>query len=240
MDDDLRRATFDRADTHLAATTAEELTAAIPACEGWDVARLLRHVGRAQRWAVLALAAEPGTPIPDPPRPGPDEDPVDWYRRGATELTAALEATDLDRPVTSWAGEQTARWWARRMTHEAVIHALDVADATGRPFAVDPVAAVDGVDELLEVFVAHRFALADFAPTGETVHLHATDTEGEWLLTFTADGVEVERRHAKGDVAARGPALDLLGLLWSRRSPEALEVFGDATILDRYQRAAAY
>ena len=43
------------------------------------------------------------------------------------------------------------------------------------------------------------------------------------------------REHAKGDVAARGTASDLLLFLWGRVPATALEVFGDAELLDRFQ-----
>ena len=45
---------------------------------------------------------------------------------------------------------------------------------------------------------------------GETLHFHRTDGDGEWLVRLTPDGPEVERAHAKGDVAVRGSASDLL------------------------------
>ncbi len=49
-----------------------------------------------------------------------------------------------------------------------------------------------------------------------TIHLHCTDGEGEWLITRAGDDVVVTREHAKGDVAARGTASDLLLFLWGR------------------------
>ena len=50
----------------------------------------------------------------------------------------------------------------------------------------------------------------DAVADGATIHLHCTDVDGEWLLTGTAEGARVTREHAKGDVAARGSASDLL------------------------------
>ena len=58
------------------------------------------------------------------------------------------------------------------------------------------------------------------AGPGETIHLHATDTDGEWLIRLTPDGIETSREHAKGDVAARGPASDLFLFLVGRVPPE--------------------
>jgi predicted lipid carrier protein YhbT len=69
------------------------------------------------------------------------------------------------------------------------------------------------------------------------VHLHCTDLDGEWLVTLTSPRPTVERVHAKGDVAARGTASDLDLFLWGRIGGDALEVFGDRELLDRFQGA---
>ena len=40
-------------------------------------------------------------------------------------------------------------------------------------------------------------------PVG-SLHLHCTDTNGEWLMSLD-DGFELVRAHAKGAAALRGP-----------------------------------
>ena len=71
----------------------------------------------------------------------------------------------------------------------------------------------------------------------ETVHVHVTDGagegDGEWLLSFGDGATSLARTHAKGDVAVRGPASDVLLALWSRPRSEQVEVIGDAGVLDR-------
>ena len=47
-------------------------------------------------------------------------------------------------------------------------------------------------------------------------------------MRLEPDGLVVTREHAKGDVAARGTASDLLLLVWGRITPDAVDVFGDA------------
>jgi hypothetical protein len=44
----------------------------------------------------------------------------------------------------------------------------------------------------------------------------------------------VERVHAKGDVAVRGTASDLVLMLWNRVDPGGLELHGDRNGLDRF------
>jgi hypothetical protein len=98
-----------------------------------------------------------------------------------------------------------------------------------------PDVAADGIDEYLEVFVAVTRML-NTAPAGPPIHLHCTDTEGEWLLELPAGERVLTREHRKGDVALRGAAEDLLLVVWGRKTPEAasVDVVGDATVLDRW------
>ena len=70
-----------------------------------------------------------------------------------------------------------------------------------------------------------------------SIHVHCTDTEGEWLVRRDGDDLVVTREHAKGDVAARGSASDLLLFLWGRRPVSALDVFGDGDLLDRFRES---
>jgi len=48
--------------------------------------------------------------------------------------------------------------------------------------------------------------------------------------------VIVTREHAKGDVALRAPASDLLLFLYGRVGPDAGDVFGDGSLLERWQQ----
>ena len=95
-------------------------------------------------------------------------------------------------------------------------------------------------DELFENFLP--LVAEAFGGTGQTMHLHATDAPGEWQLTFEPDAVHVERMHAKGDVAVRGPAAALLLLLWHRTDTSApgLEVFGDDDVLELWHQTAQF
>ena len=82
--------------------------------------------------------------------------------------------------------------------------------------------------------------VAPIRGAGETIHLHCTDGDGEWLVRLGADGVAVTNEHAKGDVAARGTASDLMLLVWGRIPPERVDVFGDAALLTRWQELTKF
>ena len=143
----------------------------------------------------------------------------------------------------SWADDQTAGFWLRRITHDTLVHRLDAELAEGRPIsALAPDMAADSVSDLLEMFsILPRIddfpALSRLRGHGQTLHFHATDpglaTAGEWLAHHAPSGVEWEHRHAPADATLRGPALDLL-LVLSRRAPldtSRLEASGDSELL---------
>jgi hypothetical protein len=125
------------------------------------------------------------------------------------------------------------------MAIETALHRFDAEGAHGDGRPIDTDLALVAIDELFEVLLPSR-GTSGLDRSGETLHLHATDVEagqGEWLITLGADGVAVEHVHAKGDVAVRGTASDLLLLLWNRVPADRFEVFGDRGLLDRWRDA---
>ena len=120
------------------------------------------------------------------------------------------------------------------MTQEAAMHRWDIEAVHADRNPINAELAVDGIDEFYDFFVAERMPDA-FAGNG-TVHLHATDADGEWMITRRNEGIELEKAHGKGDVAARGPASDLLLFVWNRKTHEELETFGDTELLMEHQR----
>jgi len=231
------------ANERMAGIDPATLTAPIPHIEGWTVHSVVGHTGWLLRYISLNLAAPadnapPRSAIGEPPL---GEEVLAWFAEGAAEVEGALAAADLDELHPSWTGPQPSSWWLRRVAHEMTMHCWDAQSAAGSPDPIDAELSCDGVDEMLEVFVPNRLHFDALAGSGETIHLHATDLDhGEWLMELLADEVRWEHGHAKGDVAARGPASDLLLLMWSRLPPSRLEVFGDASLLDRWQQAAKF
>lgn len=237
MDPAAHRAAIDREGAALAAVPASGLGAEVRSCPGWDVAKVIRHTGRVHRWAAEHIA---GAPEPSGgPRPPEGPALLDWYAESLAVLTAELDRHDPSTPVSTFAGPGDVAFWLRRQAHEIAVHRWDAEDAVdpGHAAPFDPAQAADGIDEWLEVFVP-RFVVdkGDGVPAdlvGATVHIHCTDEDraegaGEWLLRLTTDGVEVERAHAKGDAALRGPASDLLLVVWHRAPLSTIDVVGDA------------
>src|SRR5262249_57802409 len=80
--------------------------------------------------------------------------------RAYAGLRAEFASRKPTDPAGSWyAPNQTVGFWIRRMAQETVIHRIDAELGTGQPVAPVPTdLAVDGIDELLKVFVAYSVA----------------------------------------------------------------------------------
>ena len=230
-----------RSSDQLLATEGSSIDLPVAACPGWGLGRLVGHVGMVHRWAAAMMREDPPVYIaPADLERAPRDDTVwAWFGAGVPGLVEMLEG-DLDARTFTWAGEQDRRWWLRRAAHETVVHAWDAQQAVGSTSTIDPALAVDGINEIFEVYYPNRFDAEAFGGAGETVHLHCTDVEGEWLVRYDPTAVHVGHEHAKGDVAVRGAAADLLLLLWGRQDPSACEVFGDRGLLDRVLTAGSF
>ncbi|MCP4084952.1 MAG: maleylpyruvate isomerase family mycothiol-dependent enzyme [Actinomycetia bacterium] len=219
----------------------DRLSSEVPSMPGWDLGRLIGHLGVVSHLAAAdAAGAGAETDRSNLPKAPRDESVVDYYAASLAHATEVLGGLDPEAVCSTWNGPQTVGWWIRRLTHETAMHRWDAENTLGEPVPIDAALAVDAIDEIFDLFTGTRFDLDAFGPAGETIHLHATDIDGEWLAAFTTDGVTCERAHARGDVAVRGPASDLLLAFWSRRALDGLEVFGDASLIPRWQAAASF
>lgn len=209
---------------------------AVPACPGWDLAELARHLGRTQRWASAIVAADGIQRVAYPDAPGPVEGPLGtWLRAGAVQLMETLDAAGPDKSVWTMGEPRSSRFWFRRQAQEAALHRWDGEEAVGEPAPLPPDLAADGLAEYLEVFLPRMHRRSETAGAGETFHVHRTDGPGEWLIRFGPDGAEVTAEHAKGDVALRGSASDLLLAIQRRRPWSSLEVFGEPALLEKWE-----
>jgi uncharacterized protein (TIGR03083 family) len=222
----------DEADT-LTAAAARDLAARVPSCPDWSAADLVYHIGDVHwSWrAVVEGRRDQSATGEFAPRPRDDE-LAEWAREEARLLATILEKMDPETHVWTWAPQKNVAFVQRRMAQETAVHRVDAELAAGSPTPISADLAADGVEEFLEFFLpADPAVLAD---PGESVHLHATDSGDEWLVTVADGAVRTERRHAKAGVAVRGPVSDLLLALWRRVPPSNLDVVGDASALDRF------
>jgi uncharacterized protein (TIGR03083 family) len=226
-----------------------DLTIPVPSCPGWNVGRLVRHLGDVHRWAettVRTRAAGPMLVEHSRGLPAASDDPAvlgPWLAQGAAELAQTLRAAGPGTPVWTPVPGGTTDFYARRFAHETAVHRADATLAAGREYTLDQDVAVDAIDEWLELgslpmpFDVHP-RMRELLGPDRTLHLHATDTRpeatAEWLVDLTGDAITWRRGHEKAAVAVRGPLTELLLVIYKRRPPrgDEIEVFGDTALLD--------
>jgi uncharacterized protein (TIGR03083 family) len=222
-------------DRFYAAAEGADPTGPVPSCPDWTIADLVWHLGEVHWfWGTDVEVRASG---PDeleqakPERPAAYGDLITWGRAQADRLIDLLEATPDDVPVWTWALNESDRnvgFVRRHQVQEAAVHRWDIENAaTGSPQPIEADAADDAIDEILAITLP--WGVRADKPLVGSVHLHCTDTDGEWFVH--ADG-RVERTHAKGDAAIRGSASDLLLALYARVPITAVEVVGDASVAD--------
>jgi uncharacterized protein (TIGR03083 family) len=219
----------------------------VPTCPQWSLARLVKHTGIVHRWATHILSARSSERVDqrDVQAGLPDLETAypRWLAEGAAPLIAELRSAGPDMAVWAWGDEQRSGWWARRMLHETTVHRADAQFALGAWPDIDPVVASDGIEEFLANLPAARRPKEHLAslPDGKSLHLHATDTDGEWLIRFADGSLTWSRGHEKATAAVRGPVAALLLFTYGRVHyiAEPLSVFGDSSVLDAWQEKTA-
>jgi uncharacterized protein (TIGR03083 family) len=250
-----------RREGELLAAAAERagLGAAVPACPGWRVRDLLKHLGYVHRWAAGYVGEQRATRAgrasePEILREGPgDESLAGWFREGHAALVRTLAAAGPD--LTCWTfldAPSPLVFWARRQAHETAIHRVDAEQAAGAaaagpagraPFV--PEFAVDGIDELIMGFLGRTAKQGTWAGPQGSVGIHTTDGDrpaAHWLATATPGSFEVSRS-ADGPAGPPGPAgceitghaADLYLLLWNRRDASGLSITGDQRLLMQFR-----
>jgi uncharacterized protein (TIGR03083 family) len=233
--------------TRLRAVVPSSLTRPVPTCPGWTVADLTRHVGEVYLHKTLAMqeGAEPET-FPPPGLAG--EEPVALLDRAYAGLRAEFAARKPADPAGSWyTPDQTVGFWIRRMAQETVIHRIDAELGAGQPVAPVPDdLAIDGIDELLKVFVA--FSVAEWgdyftealgSAPGRT---YTVRTDGAvWQIRTGPGRFDVTDGAGDGaaDVTVTGPPEAVLRWVWHRETPGEpgqVTVPGDPAAVDELNR----
>lgn len=242
----------------LAEAARRDLQAPVPTCPGWYVATLVAHIGEVQRFWALQIASR-AQEAQELPRSAFDSCPglydwhqavdrgeadlsaipaglVDWFVAATAELVAAFQGIEPEEAVWHWSGDNRAITHMRNQAMEATVHRWDAQNAQGVTTPIDPLIAVDGIEQHFQVQIAACRRWGKPQPgRGESYHFHRTDGEGEWLARFDGDTVTVSREHAKGDIALRGTAEELFLWLWGRIPADRLAVYGDPALLAHYR-----
>ena len=231
-------AAFSTISQRLAEQAGDRLDRPVEACPEWTVGDLVGHLGGVYSWTTSVIAASGGRP--DGERALPPSEPdllIRWFLEQRDRLVDSFSSHEPDEPAWTFVRKEPANvgWWYRRQAQETALHAWDVDHAGGSagPIAAD--LAADGVDEVLTQFLPSYLRRRPVPALRGTLHLHATDTPGEWSLDLTEPDL-VRREHGKADTALRGPASGLLLWAWNRLSAEeaGLEVFGDLGVVEAW------
>ncbi|MEU5540204.1 maleylpyruvate isomerase family mycothiol-dependent enzyme, partial [Streptomyces sp. NPDC020362] len=171
-----------------------------------------------------------------------------WRAARATVAADAFAATDPDLPMWAWGADQHARFWARRMLFETLVHRVDAEFALGLRPVIDRSVAVDGIDEFLENLPFAAFfapTVADLRGPDRTIRFRASDGDEAWLVRLRPDGFGLETAHPATDTAdatVRGTAADLLLLVYGRLryTAENLAHEGDEQLLAHWFAHSAF
>jgi len=209
--------------------------AVVPSCPDWTLADLVRHVGEVflHKTACIVEGKEPEA---WPPPGLDDEDPVALLDRAFAGLWRELTGRDRAERAGSWyEPDQTVGFWVRRMAHEAIVHRIDAELAAGLPVqAVDDDLALDGIDELLEVHLAHSVAVwgSYFAEVLDAAPPHTYELAApgaSWHLATAPGSLTVADGGGPAEVHVTGRPTAVLRWAWQRGAEDEVEVDGPAT-----------
>jgi uncharacterized protein (TIGR03083 family) len=233
------------ADDLLAALATADPAAPVPACPDWTARDLVDHLGQVHQWARLNACSGLDSVSPKHPTHGAaeGEDLAAWYAGCVDDLLKALATTDPAEPCwTFQPGNELARFWSRRQSHELAMHRNDMYAAVGRDYRYEAAHAADGVGEVLDVFLKRR-KVYRVPPLDVPVPLliECTDRPERWLVlpapgdptTHVAAGPALsEAQVSTAASRLRGPAAGLLFAMWKRQDAESagLTIDGDTEL----------
>ena len=223
--------------------------APVPACPGWQVRDLLKHLGYVHRWAAGYVRDQHKRWVDRLSEAeilagGPsDEALAAWFRQGHAELVRVLAAAAPDTDCWTFLDAPSpVAFWARRQAHETAIHRVDAEQAAAAAGAAqqagppdfDPRFAIDGIDELVMGFLARDARRGKWDGPPAVLGFHAGDGAGgtaHWRVDSAPGRLAVGRGTGPAECDVTGPATGLYLLLWNRAGLDGLTVSGDASQL---------
>ncbi|MBO0828186.1 MAG: maleylpyruvate isomerase family mycothiol-dependent enzyme [Streptosporangiales bacterium] len=218
---DLLRADSDR----LLEVSRGRLGAPVPSCPGWTVDDLAEHVAYVYGHKVVCILEQ--RPPESWPPARPEGDVLDWLRGSRDRLVAEFESHRPGDPsYTPHAPDQTVGYWYRRMALETAVHRVDAELAAGTPSPVADDLAVDGVDEILDVFLSRDWS-GDPQP-GSAASVELLTGGGAWEVALLPDSVVCSPPTGRDvEATVEGAPSELLLWLWGRAPDSAVRVTGE-------------
>jgi uncharacterized protein (TIGR03083 family) len=219
-----------RADCERIAVIADgHLDVEVPPCPGWTVQSVVTHLAEVYEHKV-ACTLLGQMPEPWPPQWPAERDPVEWLVDADQRLLTLFRELGPKAPsATWWPSDQTVGFWDRRMAHESVIHRVDVELSLDCTTPVDPALAIDGVDEVLAIFLAGDWSEEpDDRYQGQRIVVGAG--ERSWEVELLRDEIKVSTPHGSEDAMVHGEPEPVLLWLWGRGSDAGLSHRGDPSL----------
>ncbi|MGZ4639642.1 MAG: maleylpyruvate isomerase family mycothiol-dependent enzyme [Actinomycetes bacterium] len=223
--------------TRITEIAGDDLDAPVPTCPGWAVRDAVTHTGAVYSHKVACMRLPGGPQQLEDWQHGPAEgqDTVEWFQERFAELVEEFEERGPEAASYTWyEPDQTVGFWFRRMAQETAVHRVDVESAFDAVTSVDGGLAVDGIDEVLDLFLAYQ--AADVGPDGPGRGTVAVRTGDHiWRSTLNADDVVLSREPGAADAVVSGEPSELLLWLWGRRPDSAVLIEGDAELVKGFR-----
>lgn len=214
----------------------------VAACPGWSTYDLVVHLGNTHAWAATIVetgqrAAEQN----DEPDSRKARAMSSWYAAKAEDLYRVLQASDPTASCWNFTGRDlTPRFWARRQTHETLVHLVDLDQASGRTTEVADRLCTDGIAEVLSVMVPRMYQRGHRVDLSAPLSIRTTDASAAWTLLPHGDRPPAIRPGVDPDAdLLEGTASALFRLLWRRITPTdpAVSRTGDTARIDAFLRS---
>jgi uncharacterized protein (TIGR03083 family) len=215
---------------------ARDLSTQVPSCPDWSTADLVRHTATVYLHKAECMRQN-AFPKPWPPPGLASEEPLALFDRAYADLLHEFDVREPNEATVTWyPPEQTVGFWIRRMAQETVIHRVDAELAQGDgPTPIPADLAVDGVDEVLERFLAYQSTTwrSEFGELlddcdGRAVRVNAGDRS--WLARLAAEGVSISASDDGAAASVSGAPDAVLLWLWRRAGDDTVKLDGDASV----------
>ncbi|WP_425953857.1 maleylpyruvate isomerase N-terminal domain-containing protein [Xylanimonas sp. McL0601] len=223
---------------------APDIDVPVPSCPEWTLFDLAAHLGGGDRYWAELVATGPADAPSDAavaartavPAPRDREALVAWLDDSTRLLVDVLQTAGPDRGCWAWYGFQsphTSASVARHRLQETTVHTYDAQLSWGVEAALPADVALDGVEEFLFSCVS---TTSPWPHHPATFDLRTSSGHG-WRLEVDGDGARSIRLDAaapevSASVGVTGTASDLVLYLYDRLPADALQVTGEAGLLD--------
>lgn len=218
-----------------AGAAASDLDAVAPGCAPMTGREVISHVGTVylgvRQWIVDGRRP---VPWPIPPDSG---DLAGWVTAAAHELIDTLLPRKAPAPCATWCPwDRTNGFWFRRMAHETAVHRVDVAQALGRPWSVDPALASDGIEEAIELRLGTALG-AEVGGSGRTVVLDTP--ERDWRIRPTVRYFDFPSA-GPADATVAGDTAAVWAWVWGRADTlHPVTISGDTSAAEELRQLFA-